>query len=194
MALPIGWTIDNGEPISPWAVLGDKAWPKDAKKSEGPVCSKTGRPASRVPAEATYTVEQVLPPARQEFKNPYGNGEFKVSVGNPTEKELEIPALLTDGKKILWADSVLAFYGDQPKILPGAGKATSLEPVRLKPGETVSGIVDVLPLDGISYPGGARIYFDFVLGDRVANNFYYHLNNFHGPLREAALKKLKAAD
>lgn len=183
-SLPIGWTIENGKPLSPWAQAGGKAWTGDAKPA-GQVCSKTQRPALMAGPGVTLSVEKVIPEKVHEFKNPFGDGEFTVTVANTTDKDIEVPALLTDGKEILWADSLVIVDGrGRSHVLPGAGKAEIYRPAKLKAGEKVSGKINTLQLKDVNWPnGGSRVNFTFGLGEMGATDFFYYLTNYHGPLR-----------
>ncbi len=191
-ALPAGWGIEDGKPVSPWASLGGKSWPEGVAKPKGPACSKSGRPALLCGEAIVLNVEQVIPAQVQKFKNPFGDGQFKVTVTNRGDKLVSVPALLTDGKTIFWADSLFVLYKGEARLLPGAGKATAAQAVQLKPGESVSTVIDLLPLDRVDWPrGGSRVYFDFALGEKTASNFFYYFSNLHDSMREAALKRLK---
>lgn len=192
-ALPAGWTLVEGKPMSPWAALKDRAWPKDAAKPAGVACSKSGRPALLAGTDIDFTVEQVPAAKPQKFKNDYGDGQFKLTVTNTGANPVEIPALLTDGTTIFWADSVVVMVQNQPKLLGGAGRATAAKPVTLKPGESVSGMIDTLTLPGVAWPrGGSRVYFDFALGEKTATGFFYYFSSLHDKLRDAAVKALNA--
>ncbi len=191
-SLPAGWALEDGKPVSPWAALKEKAWPKDAPKATGTACSKTGRPALMAGADIEFTVEQVPAANPQKFKNDmYGDGSFKLTVKNTSNKEVEVPALLTDGKTIFWADSVVVIDKNTSRLLGAAGRATGTKPVKLKAGESVSGVIDTLTLPDVQWPrGGARVYFDFALGEKTATNFFYYFSNLHDVLREDAVRKL----
>jgi hypothetical protein len=195
VSLPIGWALENDRPVSPWAILGDKAWPRGSDPGKGPVCSKTSRPALFAGEGIRLTAEQVLPEKRHEFKNPYGNGQFKLTVTNHSEKPVAVPALLTDGKAILWADSLVVLSltdGSGPHLLPTAGKSHVAKAVSLEPGASVSTIIDVLFLKGVRWArGGSRMYFRICLGEKSVNNFFYYASDFHDPLRDAALKSVQ---
>jgi hypothetical protein len=190
-ALPAAWALEGGKPVSPWAALKEKAWPKDAPKVEGVACSKTGRPALMAGAAVEFTVEQVPAENPQKFKNDmFGDGKFKLTVKNTSDKPVKVPALLTDGKTIFWADSVIV-VANGAKLLGAAGRATGTMPVELKAGASASGTVDTLTLPDVNWPrGGQRVYFDFCLGEKSANNFFYYFSNLHDPMREEAVKKL----
>jgi hypothetical protein len=123
--------------------------------------------------------------------NPDGDGEYRLTVTNTTDKPLAVPALLTDGKEILWDNSVVIRCQDKTYTLPGYRKNVSkLEPVMLKPGEHVSGVVNILSLDGPQWPqGGYRIGFQFCLGEKSVSHEFYYMTKHHGKLRE----EMKAA-
>lgn len=190
LALPVGWAVEDGKPVSPWAGLKIRAWPEGAAKPKGPECSKCGRPALLVGDAIEFTVEQIPAKDPQKFRNDmYGDGQFKVTLKNTSDKEVEVPALLTDGKTIFWADSLFVMVKDRPHLLVGAGRATAAKPVKIKGGESVTGTIDTLLADGVEWPrGGQRVYFDFVLGEKSANNFFYYFSQLHDPMREAAQK------
>jgi hypothetical protein len=40
-----GWLLEDGKAVSPWARLGEKAWPRGTRSNALPVCSACGRPA-----------------------------------------------------------------------------------------------------------------------------------------------------
>jgi hypothetical protein len=190
--LPAGWSLDGDKPVSPWAALKDRAWPKGAPKATGAACSKTGRPALLAGEGIEFTVEQVPAKDPKKYMNDlYGDGQFKLTVKNTGDKPVDVPALLTDGKTIFWADSVVLMVNHQPKLLGHAGRATDTKPVHLKPGESVSGVIDTLSATGVDWPkGGQRVYFDFGLGEKSTSNFFYYHFRVHDAMREAALKKL----
>lgn len=112
--LPMGWSLVNGKPVSPWAATGAK-WP--GKAAEGVVCDKTGRPALLAAPGLDIKVEQVIPEKRHEFRNPFGDGEFKITVTNTTKAPLVVPALLTRGNDILWDASLVVVQGDRKSVV-----------------------------------------------------------------------------
>lgn len=194
LSLPAGWKWEKDKPVSPWAGLKEKAWPKDGPKLADTVCSQSGRPALLVGDGVDVTVAQVPAKNPQQFKNDmYGDGLFKISVKNTTKKDVTVPAVLTNGKDILWADSVLFLYNGKPLVLPTAGRVTKeTKPLALKAGEEVSGEVNSLLLDGVDWPnGGSRVYFDIAVGERAMNNFFYYHYKVHDALREEAVKGIK---
>lgn len=190
VSLPIGWRMEKDEVISPWAALEKKSWPKDAPKTQGQVCARTGRPALMAAEGVEIKSEQVLPEKRHEFRNPFGDGQFKITVTNRSDKPVTVPALLTDGKTIFWEDSLVVLWAGKSFVLPGAGKLTAAQPVQLKPGESVLTVVDVLPLQGVEWArGGWRLYFQFCLGEKTTTNFFYYHSGHHDALRETAVRK-----
>lgn len=188
LSIPAGWKWEKDKPVSPWA-----SWPEDGPKGDV-VCSKSGRPALLVGEGIEVKVEQVPAKNPQKFKNDmYGDGMFKITVKNATKKDVTVPAILTNGKDVLWGDSVLFIYNGKPLVLPTAGKVTKeTKPLALKAGEEVSGEVNALLLDGVEWPrGGSRVYFDIAVGERAMNNFFYYYSAVHDPMREEALKEIK---
>ncbi|MGE3809076.1 MAG: RNA polymerase sigma factor, partial [Gemmataceae bacterium] len=67
---PIGWTLEAGKVVSPWASLGEKA--KLPGLEGNRACAKTGRPALLAGPDVEMVVERIMPKQVQEFKNPYG--------------------------------------------------------------------------------------------------------------------------
>lgn len=191
-ALPAGWTIAGGKPLSPWTAAGDKAWPKDAPAFTGETCAKTGRPALLCGNSVEWKVEQVPAKNPMKFKNDmYGDGTFKFTLTNTTKGPATVAALLTDDKgAVLWADCLLVKTGGKTAPLPGGGKITKdSRQLVLKAGESVTTELSVLPLPGVPWPrGGQRVYFDFLLGEKSASNFFYYFSAVHDPMRDEALK------
>jgi hypothetical protein len=191
-ALLTGWRLDNGKPVCPWASVKGWAWPKDAKLKADVVCSKTKRPALVANNGVTFAVEQVPPKKKIKWTNTYGDGQFKLTLKNTNPVEVSVPALLTDGKTIFWADSLVLMHRGKPLLLPGAGALKDLRPMTIKGGQSLSGVIDLLPLSGVSWPrGGSRVQFTFCLGDLSGTNFFYYMSRHHDKLRAQALKKLK---
>ncbi|MBL8793387.1 MAG: sigma-70 family RNA polymerase sigma factor, partial [Planctomycetia bacterium] len=150
ISVPIGWTLENDKPVSPWASLGDKA-KLPGLKSEV-VCAKSGRPAL-LAGDVEFKVEKIIPAKVQQYKNPFGDGEFKLTVTNPGKEAVVVPALLTDGQQIHWADSVLIVQNQKTHILPAAGTTKgNLQSVKLAPGASVTGTINTLQLKDVSWP------------------------------------------
>ena len=189
VALPLGWSLDDGRPISPWAALPERAWSKDASAAGEPVCAKSFRPALSAGDAIEVTAEQVLPARRHQFKNPFGDGRFRITVKNRGDKPAAVPALLSDGRTICWADSLVVIVQGKPQLVPAADTARGVEPTTLKAGASVSTIVDVLPLKNVAWPrGGSRVYFRFCLGEKSAIDFFYYSSDYHDALRDAAAR------
>ncbi len=194
--LPLGWQFKAGKCFSPWAKLGAAAWPKGLKSPAASMyCSKTGRPALLLGTGVTLTVEKVPPPKAIKWTNPDGDGEYTVTVTNTTGKEVAVPALLNDGEKILWAESLLV--GCQGiRMLPaakGLADTNGLVPTKLAPGQKVSTVVNAFTLPGkIEWPrGGYRVSFQFCLGEQAATKSFYYLSRHHDKVRAAVVKAMK---
>jgi len=184
-SLPLGWEWKDDKILSPWRDRGEGYWPKEAFATAAAKCAVSGRP-SFAAGDIIIETEQILPADRHEFKNPFGDGEFQITVTNPGDKPVVVPALLKDGDKILWEESLVIFTADNPMVLPGRAKISSqLKPTTLGPKEKVSGVIDTLTLPGIAWPrGGSRVYFTFALGEQAADNFFYYFSNLHDAIRE----------
>jgi hypothetical protein len=139
-----------------------------------------------------FTAEQVPAKEPKKFQNDmYGDGQFKLTVKNTGAGPVEVPALLTDGKTVFWADSVVVIVQNEPKLLGAAGRASGAKPVALKPGGSVTGVIDTLTVPNISWPnGGSRVHFDFALGEKTASNFFYYFSKLHDGMRHEAVKRL----
>jgi hypothetical protein len=183
-SFPMGWTIKDNKLVSPWAVLGKGG------KADGIACSVTGRPVLVAGDAVSFRAEPVPPAVKLKYGNPDGDGEFKLTVKNETGKEVEVPALLTNGKEILWNESIVIRCQDKNYPLPGStGSVKGLKPVVLKPGESVSGKVHAFALNGPEWPmGGYRIEFQFCLGEKSATYSFYYLSKHHDPIRDAVQK------
>jgi hypothetical protein len=187
-ALPLGWRMEGGKPVSPWAALGKTAWGGDAAGA-ALVCGKSGRPALMMGPGVSLQVEHVPPAKDIQWTNPDGDGEYKITVTNTTDKPVTVPALLSDGKNLLWENSLVILCQGKPYVCPGFREdAGKLQPAALKPGESVSGVVNALRLDGPEWPrGGYRIEFQICLGEKSQTKSFYYMSRHHDPIR-AGLK------
>jgi hypothetical protein len=186
-SFPLGWTIKDGKLISPWATVGK------AGAGKGVACSITGRPVLPAGDAVRFSVEPMPPAVKMKFGNPDGDGEYKLIVKNESDTEIEVPALLTDGKSIQWHESIVIRVQDKTYPIPGStGNVAGLKSVVLKPGETVSGTTHAFALQGPEWPrGGYRIEFQFCLAEKSATHSFYYLSKHHDPIRDAVLKGLK---
>jgi hypothetical protein len=193
IALPLGWSVVDGKPVSPWAKLGAKAWPGDVPAPEGaPVCGKTGRPAFQAGAAVQLGADPV-PPAKQiRWTNPDGDGEYKITVTNTTDQAVKVPALLADGEKVLWDECLVIICQGKGRPLPTAqGISGPVKPVELGPGESVSTVVNTFLLSDIQWPrGGYRVEFQFCLGELSVVRSFYYMSKHHDPIREQAVEAM----
>ena len=190
VALPVGWTLDEkGKPVSPWR----QAWPAGAMPAikDAPRCGRTNRPALLAGTGVTLTVAPVMPKKVQRFRNPQGDGAFKVTVTNSGETAVDVPALLTDGATILWADSLYLIErrGDKVHLLPDAGNVTDrAKPLRLEPGKSVSTVINTLVLKDVTWPKGAwNVGLLFCLGEQCYGSAFYYSAKHHDALRKKAV-------
>ncbi len=191
-SVPIGWSVEADKLVCPWAKVGEKAWPKDAAVAGVTACAKTGRPALLVGKGVRFEVAPEPPEKEIKWTNPDGDGVYKIMVSNTTDKPVEVPALLTDGKEILWKESLLVVCQGETYTVPGCvGVSSKPKPVQLAPGEIAATTVNVLALRGPKWPqGGYRIEFQFCLGERSVRHSFYYMSRHHDRLREEAQKKL----
>lgn len=192
--LPIGWRRDKQKAISPWAVLGEEAFPRTEARGLSLRCAVTGRPAWRAGGGVRISVKPVPPKQTIESINPDGDGAFTITVTNITDKPLAVPALLHDASKpdkpILWSHSVLILCQDKTRLLPGTealpakAKPTA---TTLKPGQSVSTVINVLRLKQVDWPrDDDRIRFHFAIGQHRATQSMYYVPGHHDELRKAA--------
>lgn len=189
-SLPLGWRVVDDKPVSPWVDLPSDGW-KDAGSEPKPLrCSRTGRPALMAGPGIRFSVEPVPPAKEIKWTNPDGDGEYKITVTNTSEQPLRVPALMTDGERILWEESLVILCQDKAYPCPGAvGVVQPPKPVELQPGQSVSTVVNALRLEGPEWPrGGYRIEFQFCLGELSQTESFYYLSRHHDGIR-AALKK-----
>ncbi len=191
LAVPIGWSFEKGNVVSPWSKFGENAWPKGIKLARKTVCSKTGRPALFAGEAVELTAEFVPPVKEVKWRNPNGDGEFKVTLTNTSDKPVSVPALLAtrkgDKQKILWAESLFALNKGKAFFLPGAGQVPAdAKAATLGPKESVSTVINTLRFVGVSWPrGGYRIYFQLCLGELSAEAQFYYYSKHHDPIRKA---------
>ncbi len=193
-SVPLGWRAEGGKPVSPWAAMGKKAWAAEmARHAERgkPVCSKTGRPALMAGDKVQVDAAPVPPKQSIQWTNPDGDGEYTVTVTNPSDDPVTVPALLSSGGKILWEESLVILCQDKAYPCPGAkGVTGKVEPTTLAPHQTVSTVVNVLRLKGPEWPqGGYRIEFQFCLGEKSKTRSLYYMSRHHDALRDAAQKQ-----
>jgi hypothetical protein len=190
LSLPLGWSKKGDEIVSPWAARGGDWWPADAKLTAELTCAKSGRPALLAGEGIEVKVEQVPPKNLQEFKNPFGDGQFKITVTNTGKMAVSVPALIQDGDEVRWHDSLVLICQEKPFLLPSTGPLVNPHAVELAPGESVSTTIDTLLLgDDVPWPrGGSRIPFTFALGEAAADNFFYYFSNLHDAMRAESKK------
>lgn len=189
-ALPMGWKVEQGKPVSPWASLGKKAWSATTDEKSNIVCSKTSRPALMAGSGVTFQVEPVPPAKKLKWTNPDGDGEYKITITNSTDKSITVPALLSQGGKTLWKESLAIICQNKVYPCPGSqGVAGEVHATKLKPGESISTTVNAFGLKGPEWPrGGYRIEFRFCLGEMSQTKSFYYMSRHHDKLREAVSK------
>jgi hypothetical protein len=185
--LPLGWTMAGQQALSPWATVAG-IWPKDAGNlGAALVCAKSGRPALLCGGSVELSVKPMPPKKEIQWTNPDGDGDYLITVSNKTDKPLLIPSLLTDGKDILWANSLVILCQDKAYAAPGCRTGLAkLESVTLKPGQSVTGTINPLALTGPEWPqGGYRISFQFCLGEKSVSHSFYYMARHHDKIRNA---------
>jgi len=180
-AMPIGWTFSEaGKPVSPWAKIDGYQWGPSTMMQ----CSVTGHPMTAT--SATLKVEPIIDPDKQiQWTNPDGDGEYRVTVTNPTEEPIFSGLWQVDGQ-IQWNQSLVILCQGEARTLPGTvSPPRGIVATMLDPGESVSTTVSVLALDGIDWPrGGRRVEFLFALGDRGSTQSFYYRSDHHDELHK----------
>ncbi len=189
-SLPLGWTFKNGKLVSPWASLGAKAWTAEGRGLDVDVsakCSKTHRPALLAGKGVTFTAEPVAPAKAIKWTNPDGDGEYRITIANPTDKPVVVPALLSRQGAVLWEESLVIICQGKAYACPGAkGVSGKVGPTTLRPGQELSTVVNALRLEGPKWPrGGYRIEFQFCLGEKSRTRSFYYLSRHHDKIRKA---------
>jgi hypothetical protein len=185
--LPVGWKVDaRGTLTCPWAAIEGYDLPQVMTRIRS--CARTGRQAF-LAGPIALSVEPVIVPEQQvRWANPDGDGAFRITVTNPTDEPLGVPALLKSGETILWDQSIVIVCEGRTYTLPGAGvPPDDVGPITLEPGESVSTTMNILTLDGPDWPRGAsRLTFTFALGEHATSHSFYYMSDHHDPLRRAA--------
>ncbi|EES98303.1 Hypothetical protein GSB_11354 [Giardia duodenalis] len=180
LAVPYGWDSATKSPFT-------KKWAGPTTGATS-VCATSGRPAYAVPAGLEMTVDQIIPPDASDYGNPYGNGEFKITITNKTSAGVMVPVVKV-GSKYDFEQSLVITIADMdegtstrcifPEDVP-AGAEMTLIPA----GGSISGTVNTLKLKGVNWPsGGNRVYFNFGIGGLVAQNFFYYYSSIHDAMR-----------
>lgn len=122
------------------------------------------------------------------WTNPDGDGQYEVTVTNSSDRVVDVPALLSSGDHILWAESLVILCQDRAYACPGCkGVSGEVAATRLQPGQSVSTVVNALQLDGPEWPrGGYRIEFQFCLGEKSQTESFYYMSRHHDKIREQA--------
>ncbi len=191
--LPLGWHMQDGKLLSPWATLGSKAWPSDQRGKGFMTCSQTGRPVLLAGGGLKLSVEPLPPAKKVKYANPDGDGEYRITVTNTGKKPLAIPALRQRGKDILWTESLVIMCRGKTYAAPGStGISQPTNPTILAAGKSLSTVVQALRLVGPEWPrGGSRVEFLFCLGEQSSLKSFYYLSRHHDPIREALQAKQK---
>jgi hypothetical protein len=186
--LPLGWAVRNGSVLSPWVDKGQAAWTAEMDGDAAVHCSQTGRPALLAGPAVSFDVTAVPPAEEIKWTNPDGDGLYEVTVTNRTDQPVDVPALLSSGDQILWAESLVILCQDRAYACPGSqGVSGKVTPTRLQPGQSVGTVVNALRLDGPEWPrGGYRIEFQFCLGEKSQTESFYYMSRHHDKIREKA--------
>jgi hypothetical protein len=194
--LPFGWTLDkDGKPLSPWSEYGKQS----QMREENPLvlCSKSDRGFS--PADEGLTISVSKIPSefiQNNYANRDGDGYFTLSLRNPTEFPLSIPALRRTKDGILWKESLVCLATATSSssgtttnsvCLPNFSSLAELkstEATILEPGQEISTTVN--PLLFSNFPeitGYSQLSFRFCLGKTVALTTFYYNSTYHDKIK-----------
>lgn len=187
--VPVGWTSNDKQFLSPWATLKDARWEPHSPLKPRP-CHTTQRPAFLCGPDVQLTVEQVPPAVDIKWRNPDGDGEYKITMTNTSDRPITVPALLSDGERVRWDQSLVIVCQGKAYPLPGTKElAGGLQPTRLAPKQSVSTTVNALGLQGPDWPrGGYRIEFQFALGQLSSTQSFYYFFKHHDAIRAELAK------
>jgi len=141
-----------------------------------------------VPAGVSFTAEPILPAKIRRYRNPFGDGEFKITLSNTTDAPVTLPMLRQhEGAEApAWDEALVFITGGNSQLIgqerDGESDRTS-EPVTLAPGESISTRVNLLRLRDVNWPGGGRVGTTIGLADRASYAMFYYHARHHGPMR-----------
>ena len=187
-AIPLGWSLKDEQLASPWSQVGGAKW-IGAPGSDLLRCEFTRRPAFLAGEQVALSVAPKDPPENIKWTNPDGDGIYILTVTNQSDKDIAVPALLGKDGEANWQESlVMRVQGKSYPIRGATGNGSGLSAVTLKPGESVSGEINALALEGPEWPrGGYRITFQFCLGELAASHSFYYMSRHHDAIRKAAI-------
>jgi len=190
--VPVGWKVVAGKLVSPYSAL--KCHASLGAKAPAGRCNTPWR-GSKVPDDVVMSVRQVAPAKPIRFSNPYGDGRFEITLTNTGQTQARLDDLLSTGtgasRRILWSESLVVLHLKNTELHPSARPLPAdAAAVVLQPGESVSTVVDMLPLDSIVNHGGARIRLTFAIGNRSVSSFFYYASSLHQAMRAKARSKL----
>ncbi len=111
--------------------------------------------------DVSMSITQVPPARAIKWRNPYGDGKFRVTLTNFGRRAAAIPPV---------------------EVTNNAG-TTQLSPgFTLAAGATRVVEVDTLELDWKGLPGGARLEITVQAGDKSVSSFFYYSEDVHGPM------------
>ena len=190
-SVPLGWVARDGKLFSPWAGIKGAGWKGEALAGV-PACAVTGRPAFLCGDGIAFSAEPVPPEKAIKWTNPDGDGLYKITVKNDSAESREVAALLQMDGKVLWKESLVILCQDKAHPVPGAtGRLVGAAPLKLGPGKSVEGVVNVFQLRGIEWPrGGYRIAFQFCLGEKSETESFYYMSRHHDAIRKRAVEAM----
>lgn len=155
-------------------------------KEQGDVkCSATGRPTLTSTEDLKISSAQVIPPNAHEYRNPYGDGVFKLTITNTGKAARKTPLFVgVNSGKVYGELSTIAASGDDE----GSAKNyytwdekvdEEVKFLELAPGQAVDFEINCLKLKQQFPNGGMRVYYTFGVGNLVCANFFYYYSSVH---------------
>lgn len=164
-------------------------------KEQGDVqCSATGRPTLTSTEGLAISSAQVIPPNAHEYRNPYGDGVFKLTIKNTGKTARKVPLFVgvSSGKVYGELSTVAASGNDEEGDVNYYTWDEKVDEevkfLELEAGKSVDFEVNCLKLRQQFPNGGMRVYYTFGVGNLVCANFFYYYSSVHDNMVAACRK------
>lgn len=157
-------------------------------------CSATGRPTLTSTEDLVLTSSQVIPPDANEYKNPYGDGVFKLTIKNTGKVARKVPLFVgvTSGKVYGELSTIAASGNDEESDVNYYTWDEKVDEevkfLELAPGKSVDFEINCLKLKQQFPNGGMRVYYTFGVGNLVCADFFYYYSSVHDSMVAACRK------
>lgn len=178
-SVPFGWNLQRGRPTSPWTLARHASFELGRSLDRYTACAVSGRPAFLTPPEIRLEAHAILPRERSAGINPYGDGMFSVQVTNTGVTTQQIQSLRQRNGTLLWNESLVVDFLGAAYVFSPSGSIDNTQPVRLAPGETVQGTINLLALSTLPWPTESGIApLRLALGNTVIP-LHFHYDPIH---------------